>query len=82
MLRGVVALESAVPLVIITLLSAGAGLLASDLFLRSELSESLRPPGIAYYAIVLGGLAASLGVIAATFPLLDRITGPEVARNE
>jgi hypothetical protein len=24
----------------------------------------------------------SLGIIAATFPLLARITGPEVARNE
>jgi hypothetical protein len=24
----------------------------------------------------------SLGLIAATFPLLERITGPEVARNE
>jgi hypothetical protein len=82
MLRRVVALESAAPLVVIALLSAGTGFLASQLFLRSELSESLRPPGIAYYAIVLGGLAAALGVIAATFPLLDRITGPEVARNE
>jgi hypothetical protein len=82
MLRRVVALESAVPLVVIALFSAGAGFLASGLFLRSELSESLRPPGIAYYAIVLTGLAASLGVIAATFPLLARITGPEAARNE
>ena len=82
LLRRVVALESAVPLVVIALLSAGAGFLASELFLSSELSESLRPPGIAYYVIVLGGLAAALGVIAATFPLLDRITGPEVARNE
>jgi hypothetical protein len=53
--------------------------LSSQLFLSSELSESLRPPGIAYYTIVLAGPAASL---AATFSLLDRITGPEVARNE
>jgi hypothetical protein len=81
-LRRVVALESAVPLVVIALLSAGAGFLASGLFLSSELSETLRPPGPDYYVIVLAGLAASLGVIAATFPLLDRITGPEVARNE
>ena len=81
-LRRVVALESAVPLVVVALLSVGAGLLASDLFLRSELSESLQPPGTAYYVIVLAGLAVSLGVIAATFPLLDRITGPEVARND
>jgi hypothetical protein len=28
------------------------------------------------------GTATSLMVIAATFPLLERITGPEVARNE
>jgi hypothetical protein len=28
------------------------------------------------------GLAASPGIIAATFPLLNRITGPEAARNE
>jgi hypothetical protein len=82
LLRRVVVLESAAPLVVIALLSAGTGFLSSQLFLRSELSESLRPPGIAYYTIVLAGLAASLAVIAATFPLLDRITGPEVARNE
>jgi hypothetical protein len=31
---------------------------------------------------VIGGLAASMAIIAATFPILDRITGPEVARNE
>jgi hypothetical protein len=36
----------------------------------------------ACYVIVLAGLAASLGVIAAAFPLLARITGPEAARNE
>jgi predicted lysophospholipase L1 biosynthesis ABC-type transport system permease subunit len=82
MLRRVVALESAVPLIIVALVSAGTGFLASGLFLRSELSESLRPPGAGYYLIVLAGLAASLGVIASTLPLLHRITGPETARNE
>ena len=39
-------------------------------------------PGITYWAAVLGGLVASLAIIAATFPLLNRMTGPEVARNE
>jgi hypothetical protein len=81
-LRRVVALESMMPLIVIAVLSATAGFLASDLFLRSELSETLRAPGPGYYLIVLAGLVASLGVIASTFPLLDRITGPEVARNE
>jgi len=45
-------------------------------------AETLRAPGPGYYLIVLAGLTISLGVIASTFPLLDRITGPEVARNE
>jgi len=36
----------------------------------------------AYYIIVLAGLAASLGIIASTLPVLDRITGPETARSE
>jgi hypothetical protein len=81
-LRHVIALESVVPLVVIAVISAGTGLLASDLFLRSELGESLRPPGLGYYLIVLAGLAASLVVIASTLPLLERITGPESARNE
>jgi hypothetical protein len=35
-----------------------------------------------YYLIVLAGLVASLGIIASILPLLQRITGPEVARNE
>jgi FtsX-like permease family protein len=81
-LHRVIALETAVPLVVIAAVSAGTGLLASDLFLRSELSETLRPPGAGYYLIVLAGLIISLSVIASTFPLLKRITGPEAARNE
>jgi hypothetical protein len=32
--------------------------------------------------IVLAGLAAALGMIASTFPLLQRIAGPEMARSE
>jgi len=39
-------------------------------------------PGVAYYLITAGGILVSLGIIAATFPLLARLTGPEVARNE
>jgi hypothetical protein len=43
---------------------------------------TLKSLGIEYYAIVAGGLLASLGIIASTLPLLERITGPETARNE
>jgi hypothetical protein len=81
-LRRVVALEAAAPLVAIAVLSAGTGLLAAHLFLRSQLNESLRPPGAHYYLIVVAGIVAALGIIASTLPLLERITGPEVARNE
>jgi hypothetical protein len=43
---------------------------------------TLYPPGVAFYATVVAGLAASLGVIGSTMPLLRRITGPEAARND
>jgi hypothetical protein len=39
-------------------------------------------PKDAYYLMTAAGIAASLGIVAATFPLLRRITGPEVARND
>ena len=82
MLRRVIAIESAVPLLAVAVASGGAGFLAAELFLRVQLHESLQPPGAGYVAIVATGLALSLGLIAATFPILNRITGPETARNE
>jgi hypothetical protein len=82
MLRRVVALESAAPLLAIAVLSIGAGFASSALFLRSQLHETLHPPGVSYYFIVLGGVAASLLAIASTLPLLERMTGPEAARND
>jgi hypothetical protein len=81
-LRRVVALEGAVPLLVVAIVSTGMGFLAAELFLKAQLGYSIKPPGAEYYGIVAAGLAASLGIIAATFPLLNRITGPEVARNE
>jgi predicted lysophospholipase L1 biosynthesis ABC-type transport system permease subunit len=82
MLRRVVALESAAPLLVAALVAAGTGFLAAHLFLRAQLQYSLRPPSLAYYVLVLAGLAVSLGTIASTMPLLNRITGPHTARNE
>ncbi len=82
MLRRVITLEAAAPLLIAAAISAGTGLLAAQLFLRAQLHETLQAPGVEYYGIVVAGLVASLGVIASTLPLLKRITGPETARNE
>jgi hypothetical protein len=81
-LRRVVALESALPLLVVAAVSIVVGLLAAALFLKSQLDFAFRMPGIAFWATVIGGLAASLLIIASTFPLLSRMTGPEVARNE
>jgi cell division protein FtsX len=81
-LRQVVALESALPLFLVAAVSIVVGLVSSALYLHSQVGIAFRIPGIGYWATVLGGLAASLAIIASTFPLLNRITGPEVARNE
>lgn len=81
-LRQVVALESVVPLLIVAAVSTATGFLAAHLFLRVQLDYSLRPPTAEYYVVVIAGLVASLAVIASTLPLLDRVTGPETARNE
>jgi hypothetical protein len=82
MLRRVVALESAVPLLVIALVSIATGFLAAGLFVRSQLGESLQAPGTTYFVVVAAGLFAALAIILSTLPLLNRMTGPEVARNE
>ena len=47
---------------------------------RSSTRWSHQAP--AYYLLTAAGIIVSLGIIAATFPLLTRITGPEAARND
>ena len=81
-LRRVIALEAAAPLLITAALSVGSGLLAAHLFLRAQLHEGLRPLGVEYYLVISAGLLASLAVIASSLPLLERFTGPEAARND
>ncbi|MEY2523335.1 MAG: hypothetical protein QOJ66_1900 [Ilumatobacteraceae bacterium] len=82
MLRRVVSLEAAVPLLISVVVSAGAGLAAAALFLRAQLDQTLQAPTLQYYLLIVCGVIASLAIIASTLPLLARITGPETARNE
>ena len=81
-LRRVIAFESALPLLIVAGVSLAVGLVAAALYLRSQVGISFQIPGTTYWAAVIGGLAASLAIVASTFPLLSRITGPEAARNE
>nr|WP_296073993.1 ABC transporter permease [uncultured Actinoplanes sp.] len=81
-LRRVVALESAAPMLSAAVIAIGTGLLAAQLFLRAQMGYTLVAPGPGYYAIVVAGLAVCLAIIASTLPLLERITGPETARSE
>jgi hypothetical protein len=82
LLHRVVALESALPLLLVAAVSIVVGLVSAALYLHSQVGIAFSVPGVGYWATVLGGLAVSLAIIASTFPLLNRITGPEVARNE
>ena len=82
LLHRVVALESALPLLLVAAVSIVVGLVSAALYLHSQVGIAFSIPGITYWATVAAGLAVSLAIIASTFPLLSRITGPEVARNE
>ncbi|GAA2337314.1 FtsX-like permease family protein [Dactylosporangium salmoneum] len=81
-LRQVVALESAVPLLAVAVLATGVGFAAAQLFLKAQMGYTLTPPGWTFYALAALGLLMSLGIIGSTLPLLERITGPETARND
>ena len=78
----VVALESAVPLLAAAAVAIGTGFGATAMYASLEMQHPMVPPGAAYYLLTVGGILAALAIIAATFPLLARITGPEFARNE
>jgi hypothetical protein len=81
LLHRVVALESALPLFLVAAVSIVVGLVSAALYLHSQVGIAFRIPGIGYWVTVVCGLAASLAIIASTFPIINRITGPEVARN-
>jgi hypothetical protein len=80
-LRRVVALESAVPLVLVAAVAIVAGLLTAELFLEAQMGYTLVAPAPDFWLLVGGALLVALGIIGLTLPLLARITGPETARN-
>jgi hypothetical protein len=81
-LRRVVALEGAVPLLAVAVVAIGTGFGGAAMNAALQQGHPIAAPGLAYYVITAGGILVALGIIAATFPLLARITGPEAARNE
>jgi predicted lysophospholipase L1 biosynthesis ABC-type transport system permease subunit len=80
-LRRVVLWESVAPLLVAAIVAVLAGFATADLFLRAQLGYSLQAPHPEYYVVLGGGLLAALAILATMLPLLQRITGPEVARN-
>jgi ABC-type lipoprotein export system ATPase subunit len=82
MLRHVIALESAVPLLAVAAVAIGVGFGASAMYATTEMRLSLVAPGAAYFVLTSVGIVLALVLIMATFPLLRRITGPETARSE
>jgi hypothetical protein len=82
MLRRVVVLESAVPLLAVAVVAIGIGFGASAMYAVTEIGLGLVAPSAAYFVLTAAGLALALALIATTFPLLRRITGPETARSE
>ena len=81
-LRRVVVLEGAVPLLAAAAVAIGTGFAGAAMYAPMSQNRSMVAPGAAYYLLTAGGIILSLAIIAATFPLLTRITGPEAARNE
>ena len=82
MLRHVIVLESAVPLLAVAAVAIGTGFGAAAMYATTEMQRPLAGPGAAFYVMTAAGIVLALGLIVATFPLLRRITGPDTARNE
>lgn len=83
-LRRAVLLESVVPLVLTSFVAAVAGMVMVLPVIRAlvPVSVHIPSPGPPYYVTVGAGLLVALAVIAATLPLLGRLTRPETARFE
>ncbi|HEX4059483.1 MAG TPA: FtsX-like permease family protein [Streptosporangiaceae bacterium] len=82
LLRRVIVMESAVPLLAVAAVAIGTGFGAAAMYSVMEMKLSLVAPGASYYVITSAGIVLALGVIVAMFPLLRRVTGPETARSE
>ncbi|HEY1484776.1 MAG TPA: FtsX-like permease family protein [Micromonosporaceae bacterium] len=85
-LRRVLLLESILPLIVATVVAAVAGL-ASAIPVGIDLAPAGAPgaiqlPGHTYFLTMGAGLLISLALVAATVPLLNRMTVPDNARFE
>ena len=76
-------LAEAAPLLVVSLATVGLGMGVTALTLASDPhSPPFAPPALAYWAALLGGLTVALAVVAATLPLLRRLTEPGTVHFE
>ena len=68
MLRRVIVLESAVPLLAVAAVAIGIGFAASAMYATMEMRLSLVAPGAAYYVLTSAGIVLALGLIAGHVP--------------
>jgi hypothetical protein len=66
----------------VAVVAIGTGFGAAAMYATEAQNRPMVAPGLAYYLLTAGGIIVSLAIIAATFPILTRITGPEAARND
>jgi hypothetical protein len=79
-----VLLETVLPLVAATTVATGVGLVLAYPLIRvlTPASHGLVLPSSSYFLTLGGGLLAALAVVAATLPILGRITATQNARFE
>ena len=78
-----VLVEAAVPLVLAAVISAAVGFFVAALIIwNTGGGLSVAAPGLSYFGLVVGGLLAALAIVAATMPLLGRLTEPQSGRVE
>jgi predicted lysophospholipase L1 biosynthesis ABC-type transport system permease subunit len=82
-LHRVVFAEAAAPLLIVSAVSVALGF-AVDAILVDLVGgrQTFHLPTIGFWVSLVGGLACALAIVAATLPLLDRVTSVETARFE
>jgi predicted membrane channel-forming protein YqfA (hemolysin III family) len=77
--------ESAVPLLALAVISVGLGLaVAAGLLVAAGSGSNVpwKPPESPYWLSLGAGLILAVLVVAATIPLLHRLTAPDTARFE
>jgi hypothetical protein len=81
-LQGVALLEALAPLLLIAVATAALGLAVAAAVVVFAGGIPWRPPPLAYWCSLAGGLAVAVGIAAATLPLLGPATAPSAVRFE